>query len=253
MPAPLHVLAFAAHPDDVELSAGGTLCKLANAGYRVGIVDFTRGELGSRGTPEGRLEEAAEAGRIMGLAARENLGLPDGDIENSKRNQERVIETLRRYRPHIVLVNAAVDRHPDHGAAHRLAMSAIFYSGLRKVETAEQDGSPQEPWRPHHILQYMQTTPFEPTLVVDVGDVWEQRTRALLAFRSQIANPNYTPAADEPQTFVSNPMFFRFIEARAQTFGYSIGATHGEGFRYEQTPLGVSDLVAFLDRERVFR
>ncbi len=249
----LHLLALAAHPDDVELAAGGTLCRLANAGYRVGIVDFTRGELGSRGTPEGRLEEAREAGKILGLAARENLGLPDGDIEDSKANQLRVVEVLRRHRPHIVLINAAVDRHPDHGAAHRLAMSAIFYSGLRKVASAEPDGTPHEPWRPHHILQYMQTTPFEPTLVVDVSDVWEQRTRALLAFKSQIANPDYIPAPDEPQTFVSNPMYFRWIEARAQTFGYSIGATHGEPFRYEQGPLGVTDLVAFLDREKAFR
>jgi LmbE family N-acetylglucosaminyl deacetylase len=132
-------------------------------------------------------------------------------------------------------------------------MSAIFYGGLRKVESREPDGRPQEPWRPHHVLQYMQTTPFEPTLVVDVGEVWEQRTRALLAFRSQIANPEYVPAPDEPQTFVSNPRFFQWIEARARTYGYSIGATHGEPFRYELGPLGVGDLVAFLDREKEFR
>ncbi len=249
----LHLLALAAHPDDVELGAGGTLCLLANRGYRTGIVDFTRGELGSRGTPELRLEEAREAAAILGLTARENLGLPDGDIQNTKENQRRVIEVVRRYRPHIVLVSAATCRHPDHEAAYRLATSALFYGGLRKVETFEPDGTPQEPWRPHHVLQYMQTLPFEPTLVVDVSEVWEQRTQALLAFKSQVSNPAYTPADDEPETFVSNPAFFAWIEARARTLGYGIGATYGEAFKYEKGPIGTTDLVAFLDREKTYR
>ena len=248
----LDVLAFAAHPDDVELSAGGTMCLLARQGYRVGIVDFTKGELGSRGTPEGRREEARAAAAIIGVAARENLGLPDGNIENSKANQHKVIRMVRRYRPHVALISAPVCRHPDHCASARLAVDAFFYSGLRKVETVEDDGTPQEPWRPHHVLHYMQSVPFEPTLVVDVTETWEQRTRALQAFQSQFFNPAYQPAADEPETFVSNTDFFQSIEARARTYGYQIGATYGEPFLY-RGPLGVGDLVGTLVREKRYR
>ena len=251
--APLDVLALAAHPDDVELCAGGTMCLLAKQGYRVGIVDFTQGELGSRGTPEGRLEEAEAAASIMGLAARENLGLPDGHIENNKANQQEVIRVVRRYRPSVVLVNAPACRHPDHCAASALAVAALFYSGLRKIETSEMDGTPQEPWRPSHVLHYMQAIPFEPTLVVDVSDVWEARIQALQAFQSQFFNPDYTPGADEPETYVSNPDFFRWIEARARTYGYRIGATYGEPFLYRHGPLGVSDLMGVLCREKPFR
>lgn len=250
---PLDVLALAAHPDDVELSAGGTMCVLARDGYRTGIVDFTRGELGSRGTPEGRLEEAAAASEILGLAARENLGLPDGDIANTKANQEAVVRVLRRYRPHIVLINAPECRHPDHAAAARLAAEALFYAGLRKLETFEEDGAPQEPWRPNHVLHYMQTIPFAPTLVVDVSDVWEQRTEALQAFKSQFFNPDYRPAEGEPETFVSNRGFLDWVEARARTYGYQVGATFGEPFLYRHGPFGVTDLVAALRSERRFR
>jgi bacillithiol biosynthesis deacetylase BshB1 len=228
------------------------MCLLARQGYRAGIVDFTRGELGSRGTPEGRLEEARAAADIMGLTTRENLEMPDGDIANTKENQRKVIRVVRRYRPHVVLVNAPVCRHPDHCAAARLAVDAFFYSGLRKVETVEDDGTPQEPWRPHHVLHYMQSAFFEPTLVVDVTETWQQRTRALRAFRSQIFNPAYEPAAEEPDTFVSNPDFFHWIEARARTYGYQIGATYGEPFLYRGV-LGASDLVGMLARERTYR
>ncbi|MGI9175764.1 MAG: bacillithiol biosynthesis deacetylase BshB1 [Rhodothermales bacterium] len=251
--ATLDVLALAAHPDDVELCAGGTVCLLAKQGYRVGIVDFTQGELGSRGTPEGRLEEAEVAAGIMGLAARENLGLLDGHIENNKANQQEVIRVVRRYRPSVVLVNAPECRHPDHCAASALAVAALFYSGLRKIETSDTDGTPQEPWRPSHVLHYMQAIPFEPTLVVDVSDVWETRIQALQAFQSQFFNPGYTSGADEPETYVSNPDFFKWIEARARTYGYHIGATYGEPLLYRHGPLGVSDLMGVLGREKPFR
>ena len=252
-PDSLDVLALAAHPDDVELSAGGTVCLMAQQGYRVGIVDFTRGERGSRGTPEGRMEEARAASDVIGLAARENLGLPDGNLVNTEENRLRVIRAVRRYRPHLVLLNPLECRHPDHGAAARLATEALFYSGLRKIETAEDDGTPQEPWRPHHVLHYMQSIPFEPTVVVDVSAVWEQRIQALRAFRSQFHNPAYEAAEDEPQTYVSNPDFFAWIEARARTYGYHIGATYGEPFLYRHGPIGTGDLVAFLGREKPFR
>jgi N-acetylglucosamine malate deacetylase 1 len=249
----LHVLAMAAHPDDVELCAGGTMRLLANQGYRTGIVDFTRGELGSRGTPEGRLEEAAAAGKILGLAARENLGIPDGGIENTEEHRLRLIRTLRRYRPHICLINPPECRHPDHGNAARLATDAIFYSGLRKIETVEDDGTPQEPWRPNHLLHYMQAVEFTPTFVVDVSGVWDERIAALRAFKSQFHNPDYEPAEGEPDTFVSNPEFFAWIEARARAYGYRVGATFGEPFLYRHGPVGVSDLMQVLGREKTFK
>ena len=255
MPDPqLDVLALAAHPDDVELCAAGTMLVLADQGYKTGIVDFTRGELGTRGTPEGRLEESAEATKILGLAARDNLGLPDGDIQNTKANQLELIRRIRRYRPHIVLTTAEKVRHPDHGAATQLSVDALFYSGLRKVETAEDDGTPQEPWRPHHVLHYMQALDFEPTLVVDVSAVWERRIQALLAFKSQFYNPDASSSDDdEPETYISNPDFFHWVEARARVQGYRIGATYGEGFLYRHGPIGVTDLVATLGREKAFR
>lgn len=249
----LDVLALAAHPDDVELCAGGTVCRMTRQGYAVGIVDFTRGELGSRGTPEQRMEEAAEAAAVLGLTARENLGLPDGDIAQTKENRAKVIRVIRRYRPHLLLVNAPECRHPDHCAAAKLATDAAFYAGLRKVVTREDDGSEQEPWRPHHILHYMQAVPFTPTFVVDVTETWEQRIEALLAFRSQFFNPDYVPEKDEPETYVSNPDFFRWIEARARTYGYRVGATYGEPFLYRGGPVGVDDLMAALGREKPFR
>jgi len=249
----LDVLALAAHPDDVELCAGGTMCLLAQQGYATGIVDFTQGELGSRGTPELRLEEAERAANIMGLDARENLGMPDGNIANTKANQRALIQRIRRYRPHVVLINAPECRHPDHCDAAELATDALFYSGLRKVETTDVDGAAQEPWRPHHVLHYMQAVSFEPTLVVDVTDVWEQRIEALQAFESQFFNPDYDADADEPETYVSNPQFFHWIESRARTHGYAIGATYGEPFLYRGGPIGVGDLMDALDHEKPYR
>lgn len=249
----LDVLAMAAHPDDVELCAGGTICMMTGAGYRVGIADFTRGELGSRGTPEGRLREAEEAAQILGLTARENLGIPDGDIANTPENRLKLIRVVRRYRPHIVLINPLECRHPDHGNAARLAIDAMFYAGLRKIETSEEDGTPQQPWRPHHVLHYMQSVNFKPTFIVDVSNAWPQRTAALQAFRSQFFNDAYEPEADEPETYVSNPAFFEWVEARARTYGYKIGATHGEPFLYRQGPVGVRDLVSVLSAEKQFR
>lgn len=229
------------------------MCLLVRQGYQMGIVDFTKGELGSRGTPEGRQEEARRAAEIIGLGVRENLGIPDGHIESTKENQHKVIRMVRRYRPHIVLISAPECRHPDHCAATKLSGDALFFSGLRKVETYEEDGTLQEAWRPHHVLHYMQAVPFEPTFVVDVTETWEQRTRALQAFKSQFFNPDYQPTEDEPDTYISNPGFFHWVEARARTYGYHIGATYGEPFLYRHGPLGVRDLVRTLESEKTFR
>jgi bacillithiol biosynthesis deacetylase BshB1 len=227
------------------------MCLLHAQGYATGVVDFTRGELGTRGTPEGRAAEAQRASAVLGLAARHNLGLRDGQIENTPEAREALIRLVRRYRPHVVLVNAPACRHPDHEAAARLATDALFYGGLAKLETTDVDGSAQAPWRPHHVLHYMQSIPFEPTFVVDVTDVWDRRVAALRAFESQFFVPDRE--SDEPETFVSNPAFFAWIEARARTYGYRIGATYGEPFLYRHGPVGVTDLRRVLDRERPFR
>ena len=249
---PLDVLAFGAHPDDVELCAGGVMCLLAAQGARTGIVDLTRGELGTRGTADDRDREAADAAQILGLVARENLGLPDGDLAPTPDRQRAVVRALRTYRPHIVLLNAPVDRHPDHGNAARLVGEAIFASGLAKVETTGSEGHPQAPWRPHHALHYMQSLDFEPTFVVDVSSVWDQRMEALRAYRSQFYTGEASADAG-PQTFISNPAFMAWVDARARTWGYRVGATHGEPLLYRHGPVGVTDLMAVLGTERPFR
>ena len=249
---PLDVLAFGAHPDDVELSAGGTVALLAKQGYRVGIVDLTRGELGSRGSVELRAKESAEAARILGVHARETLGFADGDIANTVENRWRVARTLRKYRPHIILIGAPDCRHPDHPAGAQLVAEAVFQAGLVKI-TSQEFGQDQEPWRPSHILHYMQSIDFLPDFVVDVGDVWEQRTKALLAYSSQFHAPDYDASTDEPETYISNPAFLKWVEARAIALGYRIGATHGEAFKYRHGPVGVTDLMAVLERGRQYR
>ncbi len=243
--AALDVLAFGAHPDDVELSAGGTVARLVRDGYRVGIVDLTRGELGSRGSVQIRAKESAEASRRLGIHARENLGFADGDIANTAENRWRVLRTIRKYRPHVLLVGAPDCRHPDHAAGSRLVCDAAFQSGLSKLESQEA-GEPQEPWRPKHVLHYMQSIDFEPTFVVDVSDTWEQRTHALLSYSSQFHSETYEESKGEPQTFISNPDFLRWIEARSISLGYRIGARHGEGFLYRHGPVGVGDLMTVL-------
>ncbi len=266
MPQPLDVLGLAAHPDDIELCAGGTMCLLNEQGYTTGVVDFTRGELGSRGTPEIRAQEAEAASGVMGLSARHNLGLPDGDIPNTAESRQRLIQRIRLHRPSIVLINAPEDRHPDHPAAARLATDALFYSGLVKIHT-EWEGETQEPWRPPHVLHYMQSIPFEPSFVIDVSSVWERRMEALLSFRTQFysggasgddAESTEAPEAsgggeEEPETFISNPAFLKWVEARARTYGYRIGATYGEPLLYRHGPVGVTDLVAMLSREPQYR
>ena len=240
---PLDVLAIAAHPDDVELSVGGTMCLLARQGYRTGIVDLTRGELGTRGTPEMRAEEAAEASRIMQIQTRSNLGMPDGNIENTLENRLKLIREIRLHRPQIILMNPLVCRHPDHGAAARLTIDCLFYAGLKKMETQDEAGRLLEPWRPSHALHYVQSAEFEPSLIVDVSEVWQERMETLWAFKSQFHNPNNPSSAQGPQTFISNPGFLDWIESRAKAYGYRIGAKYGEPLLYHQGPFGVQDLV----------
>ncbi len=247
----LDILAVGAHPDDVELCAGGVVCKAVKAGHRVGLLDLTWGELGTRGSVDARKREAAAAAEILGVSIRENLGLPDGGIENSRPNQLRFIRVLRRYRPRILLLNAPVCRHPDHCAAARLGKDAAFYSGLVRIETSD-GGSRQEPWRPQHILHYMQSVPFEPSFVVDVTDVWDQRMKALLAYKSQFHVPDYKDDSDEPETYVSNPDFLEWVSSRARTYGYPAGARFAEPILYAGGPMALDEVVSALG-DRTYR
>jgi len=246
------VLAFGAHPDDVELSAGGTVAKMVADGYRVGMVDLTRGELSSRGEPDQREQEAVKAAEVLGVHRRVNLGMDDGNLKNNRKNRAKIIKELRATRPDILLIPAPECRHPDHPKSAKIIADAAFQSGLVKIETLDATGRPQEPWRPHHILQYMQSVMFEPTLVVDVSAYWEQRTRAVQAFESQFHTPLQNDD-DGPETFISNPAFMDWYDGRARTFGFRIGATHGEPFLYRHGPIGTDDLVGMLKKEKPFR
>lgn len=219
------ILILAAHPDDAELSCGATILAQIAAGKTVGIVDFTRGEMGTRGTAAIRDREAADAAEVLGLAFRENLDFQDVHFVNDKAHQLEIIKMIRKYRPEIVLANAISDRHPDHGKAAQLAVDAIFMSGLEKIATTI-GGEPQEAHRPRAVYHFIQSNFIQPDFVVDVSDFWEGKVRAIRAFRSQF----HDPESQEPQTFISSPEFLQFIEARAKEMGHSIGVKYGEGF-----------------------
>jgi bacillithiol biosynthesis deacetylase BshB1 len=237
----LDILVLAAHPDDVELGAGGTIAKHVSLGYKVGIVDFTRGELGTRGTPEIRAREASDAARILGVDVRENLGLKDGFFQNDPTNQLAVIRAIRKYKPAIVLANAVTDRHVDHGKGASLAFDAAFLSGLKKIETLDDQGNSQDPWRPSAVYHYIQSQMIKPDFIVDISGFWDTKLAAIRAFKSQFFDPDNT----EPATYISNPAFMRMLESRAQEFGHSIGAEHGEGFTVRRDP-GVRSLFDLL-------
>ncbi len=235
----LDVLAIAAHPDDVELCCAGTLAALVKSGRKAGILDLTRGEMGTRGSPELRLEEAQNAAGILGVSVRENAGLPDCGLENTFKHREAVIRNIRKYRPDICFINAKEDRHPDHRNAARLALDALFYAGLNKLETRDESGELQQPWRPHHILHFMQHWPFDPTLVFDITETMNLKEKAIRAFASQF-NADENDA--EPQTYVSSGRFFESLRGRAREYGQQIGVTFGEPFLYHGGPIPVSDL-----------
>jgi bacillithiol biosynthesis deacetylase BshB1 len=233
----LDILVFAAHPDDAELGCSGTILKHIAAGKKVGIVDLTRGELGSRGTAETRDRESAESAVIMGLHARENLGMRDGFFKNDEEHQLQVIRMIRKYRPDIVLSNALHDRHPDHGRGGDLVYDALFLSGLPKVMT-ELGGARQQPWRPNLLLQYIQDRYIKPDILVDVSDFWEKKMESVRAFKTQFFDPS---SSEENETYISSPGFLKVIEARAREFGKYIGATYAEGFTCRRL-LGVDSL-----------
>jgi len=234
----LHILAFAAHPDDVELASSGTLLRHKAEGKNIGIVDLTRGELGTRGTPELRAVESAKASELLQLDYRANLGLADGFFTKNENSLKAIIQQLRHTQPDVVLANAISDRHIDHGRAADLVADACFLSGLRKIET-EFEGKRQEPWRPKAVYHYIQDRYIHPSLVVDITPYWELKMAAIKAYSSQFYNENST----EPQTPISSAEFIEFLEARAREMGRIIGVTYGEGFT-TQRAVGVSDLTS---------
>lgn len=235
----LHILAIGVHPDDVELGCTGTLINHIKKGQKVGILDLTEGELGSRGTIETRYEEANASAKLLGISVRENLKMADGFFQNDKAHQLKIIEVLRKYQPDIILANSLADRHPDHGKAGRLIADACFLSGLRKIETSF-EGLPQQHWRPKKIFHYIQDRFTEPDFIVDISDSFELKTEAIKCFKTQFFNEGST----DPQTYISAPGFMDKIENRASQIGHRIGAKYGEGFKLE-TSLGVKDLDAF--------
>lgn len=233
----LDLLAFAAHPDDAELSCGGTLIAHIEMGKKVGVVDLTRGELGTRGTPEIRAQESAAASKVIGLHARENLGFADGFFENDKEHKLKVIQAVRKYQPDVVLLNAISDRHPDHGRGSILVSEACFLSGLKMIETVGEDGEKQTAWRPKHVYHYIQDRVHTPDFVMDITPYWEKKMEAVRAFRSQFFDPN-NPTAN---TYISSPEFMKFLEARGREVGHLISVEFGEGFTKERN-IGVKNL-----------
>lgn len=229
----LDILVLAAHPDDAELGAGGTIAKHTAAGLKVGILDLTRGELGTRGTIQTREVEAAEAARILGISVRENLGLADGFFKNDKESQLAIVKKIRQYQPSMVLANAVTDRHPDHGKAAELARDACFLSGLAKIETADSNGSKQQPWRPSHLYHYIQSEYITPDFIVDVTAHWSTKMESIKAYKTQFFDAGST----EPQTFISRPEFLQFLEARAVELGNIANVKYAEGFTVHRHPV----------------
>jgi bacillithiol biosynthesis deacetylase BshB1 len=235
MSVTLDILAFSAHPDDIELSCSGTIIKHIEQGYKVGIVDLTEGELGTRGNKEIRKEEADKAAKLMNISARENLKMPDGFFDLSEANKISVIKMIRKYKPRIVLANAISDRHPDHGRAAQLVSEACFLSGLIRIDTE------QAPHRPEAVYHYIQDRFTKPDFIVDITGFFDKKMETVKAFRSQFYNPD----SKEILTPISGPEFFTYLEGRAIEFGRLIGKLHGEGYTTER-PLGVSSLKSLI-------
>lgn len=226
----IDVLAMGAHPDDVELGCGGTILKLISEGKKVGIIDLTKGELGTRGTEQTRKEEAEKAAELLGISVRENLEMKDGFLNNSEEYQMKIIEMIRKYRPEIVLGNAVNDRHPDHAKAAKLISDACFLSGLTKIKTSL-NGIEQEVWRPKHLFHYIQWKNIKPDFVVDISNYIEKKVEVCLAYKTQF----YDPSSDEPITPIATKDFLDSITYRAQDLGRLSGVGFAEGFTSENT------------------
>ncbi|MFN0015941.1 MAG: bacillithiol biosynthesis deacetylase BshB1 [Saprospiraceae bacterium] len=233
------ILAIGIHPDDVELSAAGTLLHHADLGYTFGLLDLSLGELGTRGTPELRTIEATAAAQILGAAFREQIDLPDGLFTHTPENMLKIVRSIRAHQPRIVLCNAPDDRHPDHGRAAKLTADACFYAGLAKIETTDANGLPQPHWRPTAVYHYIQDKQLEPDFVVDITPYFEKKMQAILAYSSQFYDPGEPGAG--PQTPISGKDFLDFMEAKARVFGRPAQVRYAEGFICNRTP-AVHDL-----------
>ena len=227
------LLFFGAHPDDVELAAGGTIAQATSDGVRVGMVDLTRGEMGTRGTPATRKRESQAAARILGVSFREQLDFGDGNLRTGRDEELEIIEIVRRTRPQLLFAPYPDDRHPDHTRAGKLITDAWFYAGLRQLETG------RKAHRPQMVIYYLQNYLFPPSFVVDVAKAWKTKMRAVAAYKSQF----HDPKSKEPKTFISDPKFLEMIEARGKHFGALIGTAYGEAFVTKQPPK-VHDLIA---------
>jgi len=232
----IDILVFGAHPDDAELACSGTIAKHIAAGKKVGIVDLTKGELGTRGTAELRMKEAEKSSKILGISFRDNLGFADGFFSNDKEHQLAIIKKIRQYQPEIVLANSISDRHPDHGKAAKLVADSCFYAGLLKIET-NWEGKKQKEWRPKAVYHYIQDYSLEPDFVVDTSDFFEIKKNAILSFSSQF----YDPTNKEPMTPISSKEFLNFVKARDIHYGRPIGAKYAEGFKVNRS-IGINDL-----------
>ena len=229
----IDILAFGAHPDDVELSCGGTILKEIHNGKTVGIIDLTKGELGTRGTVQTRATEASNAASTLGVSFRKNLSFSDGFIANDKAHQLEVIKLIRHHQPEIVLCNAIDDRHIDHGVASKLVSDACFLSGLIKIETKSLDSEAvQAPWRPKSIYHYIQWKPLEPDFVVDISDHIDKKMESVMAYSTQFYNPN----SQDPETPISSKNFVDSVRYRAADLGRLIGVGYAEGFNVERLP-----------------
>lgn len=235
----LDLMVMTVHPDDAELGAGGTIAKYVAEGKKVGIVDLTRGELGTRGTAETRKQEAANAAQILGVHVRENLGLRDGFFQNDEESQLAIIRCIRKHKPEIIITNALEDRHPDHGRASKLVNDAIFLAGLRRIETTL-NGEVQEAYRPRLQLQLIQDKYIQPDIILDVSDYWDIKEKSILAYKTQF---NASNNDDGPQTYISTPEFLEYTRARGREFGRNIQVAFGEGFTTRKL-LGVDDLFS---------
>lgn len=237
----LDILVLAAHPDDAELGCSGTLLRYKAEGKKIGIIDLTRGELGTRGTADTRKEEAAAAAEVLNLDIRENLGMRDAFFKNDEEHQLQLIQKIRQYQPEIILGNAPFDRHPDHGKAGALINDAAFLSGLPKIETFL-NGESQKAWRPRLVLQFIQDAYIKPDIVIDVTDFWDQKMASIQAYKTQFYSPGNEETGEE-QTYISTPGFVKVVEGRAREFGKHIGVTFAEGFVSKKI-LGVNDLFS---------
>jgi bacillithiol biosynthesis deacetylase BshB1 len=235
----LDILVLAVHPDDAELGCGGTILKHIALGHKVGIVDLTRGELGTRGSAEIRAQEAVAAAKVLGLSVRENLGLADGFFKNDQEHQLKVIAAIRKYQPEIIITNAYHDRHPDHGRANELVEASAFLSGLRKIET-ELDGKLQQEWRPKLVMHFIQDNYIKPDILIDVTDYWDKKIESIQAYGSQFYNPDWQ---EEHQTYISSAEFYPIVESRAREFGKAIQVKFAEGFTSRRL-LGVDNLFS---------